>query len=91
MPGDIRIQALIDHTEAMLTILEKMAADTGEEMTAVQARPEADRHYLAFLQDLKKRAGRLHDLLEEDVITQLIGLNNLIGPIDHLRAMQAHE
>lgn len=84
MPGDTRINSLIDHVEAMLGALENIATEAAQELESQNQGLAPDPHIISFVEDLRKRVHTLADLLEEDVINQLIGINNLLGPIQHL-------
>jgi hypothetical protein len=88
MPENSSIRSLIDHTEEMITILEYLGETYAGEVELEKARPEPDAHYIALIQDIQTRIARLADLMEDDVIGQLIGLNNLIGSVEHLRRMR---
>jgi hypothetical protein len=84
MPGDQRITELMDHVEAMLSLVDDLDEQAAGRLERLAAQPAPDPHTLAFLNDLRKRLAGLNDLLEEDLIAALIGLNNLLGPVEHL-------
>jgi hypothetical protein len=85
MPGDPRINAMIEHIDRIVDLLACISSDAEQEIQSLNEQLGCDPHLIAFLQDLRKRSKALSDLLEEEAVSQLIGINNLLGPVDHLR------
>lgn len=85
MPADVRINKLLGYVDEMLAILEEIQADMKKNVGDENTQSNPDAHKIAFYQSQAKRASALSDLLEDEVITSLIGLSNLSGPIKHLK------
>jgi len=85
MPADDRIKKLLSFVDEMLMILDDIQADMQNNVDIEKNKENMDEHKIAFYQSQKKRASNLAALLEEDVITNLIGLSNLSGPIKYLK------
>ncbi len=88
MPGDSRVNQLMDHTEAMIDLLELIEKDALEKAERVRNQANPHGETIAFLEDFAERAHIMGELLEEDILARIIGLNNLAGPVQHL--LDAH-
>jgi hypothetical protein len=84
MPGDNRINQLLEHAEGMITILQEIQQDMQTRHALYSARPEPDPELLRSLKDSAGRAAALEMAIEDDLIGRLIGLNNLLGPLQYL-------
>lgn len=85
MPADVRINKLLGYVDEMLAILEEIQTDMKKNVGDENTQSNPDAHKIAFYQSQAKRASALSDLLEDEVITSLIGLSNLSGPIKYLK------
>jgi hypothetical protein len=76
----MRINSLVDHAESMLTLLQDLRLAYPD----LLAGSDPDPHMLAFISDIQNRITILEELIEEDILNQVMGLNNLLGPLKHL-------
>lgn len=85
MAGDARIEALVGHLDAMLETLAEITARLDERQTEL-GQSEAERQMLALVLDERKRAQALAATLEDEILGQIIGLNNLAGVVSNYLA-----
>jgi hypothetical protein len=84
MAADPRIHGLMDHVEQMIQILEDIQKDMLELEKKENEDTDPDFHKIGFFKSQYKRARNAIDLLNDDLVTILIGLNNLSGPIKYM-------
>jgi len=85
MTADPRIQEIMDHIDQVLGMLEGIQKDMQRNVEEEHTKVAPNDHKIAFDKSQAVRARSLSDLLEGEVITMLIGLNNLSGPIKYLK------
>jgi len=88
MPGDTRIQGLANHADAMVALLEDISSEMLDKAAVLKTKPGYNPEALAFLEDLAVRADDLAELIEEDILSRIMGINNLLGPTLHLLAAE---
>ena len=85
MIADPRIQKIMGLIDQVLGMLEGIQKDMQRNVEEEQTKAAPDDHKIAFYRSQAVRAQSLSDLLEGEVITMLIGLSNLSGPIKYLK------
>ncbi len=81
MAADPRIHELMDHVDRMIELLTSIQEDMKAKEIAESKRSHPDRSKISFFASQFNRAEKAIDLLDEEMISILIGLNNLSGPI----------
>ena len=81
MAADPRIHELMDHVEKMIELLTSIQEDMKAKELAESKRSHPDQSKISFFVSQFNRAEKAIDLLDEEMISILIGLNNLSGPI----------
>lgn len=85
MAAEPRIQMIMDLIEQVFEHLEGIRKSMEESIETESAKETPDPHKVAFYNSQISRVERLTDFLEEDVLTELIGLSNISGPIKYLQ------
>jgi len=84
MAADPRIHKLMDLADEMIEVLEDIQRDMSDRAKTESKKPDPADGKIGFFNSQAKRAGSAIDLIDEDLITILIGLNNLSGPIKYM-------
>lgn len=69
----------------IIDILDEIQKEMHEFSEDENSKENKSLHKIAFYQSQAERASNLSQLLENDVINHLIGLNNLAGPIKNIK------
>lgn len=85
MAAEPRIQDIMDLTDEIISILGDIRADMKKYIEGEEIKKLPNDQKIAFYQSQIDRTINLTDILEEDVITSLIGLSNISGPIKYLK------
>ncbi|MEL7654950.1 MAG: hypothetical protein C4545_05910 [Anaerolineaceae bacterium] len=83
MAVDKRTDQLMAHLESMIQILEDMDQDMQSRIDDENGCENPNKQRIIFYESQKKRLVNLHEILEDDVLTVLIGIRNLSGPIEY--------
>jgi len=85
MTADPRIQKIMGLIDKVLGMLEGIQKDMQRNVEEEQTKAAPGDHKIAFYRSQTVRAQALSDLLEGEVMTTLIGLSSLSGPIKYLK------
>lgn len=83
--ADPRIQELLEHVDSMLDLLDAISEEMKHNYSIEEKEFVSDGHKLSFYNSQKERAKELYKFLENDIISKIIGLRNLSGPIKYLK------
>lgn len=85
MAVDKRTDQLMDHVESMLQILEDMNQDMQSRINEEVGSESPNKSKITFYNSQIKRLLNLHDVLDEDILTIIIGIRNISGPIEYFK------
>jgi len=85
MAVDDRTDELMGHLEAMLQIADDINQDMKNRMKQEEKKEDSSKSKIEFYESQIRRLVHLHEILDDDVLTMLIRIRNISGPIEYFK------